>query len=85
MLSKKADKSNHMSLSLGSYLENSEPKVLEDLEEPHSKFEVELGQGNIAIRGSVQSLQLVGCNHLEVILLVIRAQYSEVSEAWRSS
>ena len=58
----------------GSYLENGDPKILEDLNEegvqrePHYKLEVELGQSNIAIRGSVRSLQIFGCDHFKAIL-----------------
>ena len=60
---------------VGSYLENGGPKILDDLYEervqgkPHSKFEVELRQGNIPVRGSVRSLKLIGHAHLEAILL----------------
>ena len=55
-------------------MENGEPKILDDLDkerihgEPHPKFEVELRKGNIAVRGSVRSFQLVRCEHLEAIL-----------------
>ena len=59
MLCKQAKKFDHVGPLVGSYLENSEPKILEDLDEesmqgePHSKFDVELRRGNIAVRGSV--------------------------------
>ena len=59
---------------VGSYLENSEPKILEDFDEegmqgePYSELEVALRQSNITIRRSMRSLCVVKLDHLEAIL-----------------
>ena len=74
MLCEQAEESNHMGLPDGSYLENSEPKILEDFHEegmqrePHSELEVTLRQSDITIRRSMRSLRIVRLNHLEAIL-----------------
>ena len=55
MLHKKTKKPNHMGTPIKSYLEPGKPIVLEDLNEegvqrkPHSKFKVDLKQGNIVV------------------------------------
>ena len=74
-LCEQTKESNHVGLSVGSYLENSEPKILKDLDEervqrePHSELEVTLRQSDIAIRMSMRSLRIIRLNHLEAILL----------------
>ena len=59
---------------IGIYLENGEPKVLEDFDEegtqgePHSKLEVALKQSNITIRRRIRLLPIVRLDQLEVVL-----------------
>ena len=55
MIHKQNKKPNHMGMPIKSYLEHGKPIVLEDLNEegvqrkPHSKFKVDLEQGNIVV------------------------------------
>ena len=64
-----------MGPSIGSDLENSEPKILEDFDEegiqrePHSESEVALRQSDITNQRSMQSLRIIRLDHIEAILL----------------
>ena len=90
MLHKQVEESSHVGQPIGSYLENGEPKVLEDFDEEgmqrelHSELEVALRQSNITIWRSMWPLRIIWLDHLAPYSRDIRVQSSGAIKDWRS-
>ena len=74
VLRKLAKMSDYVGPPIRSYLEDSKPKVLENLDEervqrePHSELEIALRKSHVTIRRSMWPLQISRLEHLETIL-----------------
>ena len=74
MLHEQAKKSDHVGPPIGRYLEDSEPKLLENCDEEwvqresHSELEIALGQSHVTIQRSMQPLQICRLDHLKTVL-----------------
>ena len=90
VLREQAKKSDHMGPPVGRYLEDSEPKLLKNLDEervqrePHSKLEIALGQCCMADRKSMRPLQISRLDYLETIHPCYPVHSSDVIKDSRS-